>query len=178
LASKIGYILSWLARVARVNEVAVIHPMNELAHICSRNAEISTKRTCMARYHSVLLVISLISAIGCNKEAHVAHLQGKVTLNGRELPKESQAFVIFAPDGKKSDSVTVPVADGRYDSPKTPTGAVTAFFEINVPGPIKKSQHTGQDYHDVKSLVPAKFATGVPLRVEGDEPNRDFQLTD
>lgn len=132
----------------------------------------------MARYHSVLLAIALTSAIGCSKGAHVAHLHGKVTLNGRELPKETQAFVVFAPDGKKSDSVTVPVANGRYDSPKTPTGAVTAFFEINVPGPTKKSQHTGQDYHDVKSLVPAKYATGVPLHVEGDEPNRDFQLTD
>ena len=60
-------------------------------------------------------------------------------MNGRELPKECEAFIIFAPDGKKSDSVTVPVANGRYDSPKTPTGAVTAFFEINVPGPTKKS---------------------------------------
>jgi hypothetical protein len=132
----------------------------------------------MAGIRSVLLAIALISAIGCSKGAHVAHLEGKVTLNGRELPKESQAFIIFVPDSKKSDSVTVPIANGRYDSPKTPTGAVTAFFEINVPGPTKKSQHTGQDYHDVKSLVPAKYATGVPLHVEGDEPNRDFQLTD
>jgi hypothetical protein len=121
-----------------------------------------------------------IFVVGCGQgSGTVAHLQGQVTLNGKPLPNDATAFIVFTSDLKPAESVSVPVVNSRYDSPSTPQGAVKAFFEINRPvGAPKKSERTGQMYQNVKSLVPAKYATGLPLEVKGDDSNRDFQLTD
>jgi hypothetical protein len=153
--------------------------MKEFAIPLRQIVRFPTTRNRSARPRFVALTIAFVSVIGCSKSTHVAHVQGKVTLNGREISKDTQAFITFKPEDKKIEEVTVQVINGRYDSPKNPTGALRAFFEINsMEGPAKKSQHSGQEYREVKSLVPSKYVTGVPLTIEGDEPNRDFQLTD
>lgn len=127
-----------------------------------------------------LLVLGCaIAATGCgSKSGATAHLQGSVTLDGKPLPDDATAFIMFAPDGKGADSVSVPITKGRYDAVKVPQGPVKVFFDITRPvGPTKKSEHTGQSFRDTANLVPDKYATGIPLKVDGDDPNRDFQLT-
>lgn len=125
------------------------------------------------------MLVCVLAPTGCGaKSGGKAHLQGNVTLNGKPIPDDATAFVVFAPDGKGTDSVSVPITKGHYDSSGIPRGELKVFFQITRPfGPMKKSEHTGQSFQDVANLVPDKYATGIPLKVDGDDPNRDFQLT-
>jgi hypothetical protein len=128
----------------------------------------------------LLLLTVFLFAAGCGAGGGAsAHLQGQITLKGQPIPNDAKAFVTFVPDDKKGEAVSVPVTQGRYDSPNTPQGPVKVYFEINRPsGPMKKSERTGQPYQDILSLVPAKYATGLAIQVQGDDPKKDFQLTD
>jgi hypothetical protein len=126
----------------------------------------------------MLAVVCTVTA-GCgSSNSPVAHLQGIVTVNGNPLPEDANAFINFSPArGNKGKSVSVGVIGGRYDSPKTPRGPVTVSFDISRPvGPEKKSDRTGKMYQEVVSLVPPKYATGIQIDVQGDDPNRNFQL--
>src|SRR3989304_1593883 len=121
------------------------------------------------------------AAAGCaDSTESVAHLQGVVTVNGNQIPDDAKAFINFAPAaGGTGKSVSVEVIGGHYDSPDTPLGPLLVTFAISRPvGPEKKSDRTGQMYQDVANLVPAKYVTGIPLDVQGDNPNQDFHLTD
>ena len=129
-------------------------------------------------------VLALMTAgalvLGCGRSAgSVAQLKGEVTLDGQPLPNDAKAFVVFVPDKDPTKRVSVPVSNGRYDSPHTPLGAVTVHFEVTREvGPTKTSERTGQPYRDIENLVPAKYATGMSLDVKGDDPNHDFDLND
>jgi hypothetical protein len=135
---------------------------------------------------TVLVMIAGVPAIGCGRSAApTAHLQGAVTLNGGKIPDDAEAFVNFAPTagngagGERAKSVSAKVNEGRYDSPHVPQGPVLVTFAISrAVGPEKKSERTGKVYREVENLVPGKYATGIQLKVEGDNPNQDFHLTD
>lgn len=119
----------------------------------------------------------LAAAGGCVRES-TARLQGAVTLAGKPLPADARAFIVFATGPDRSRSVSAPIIDGRYDSPRTPMGDVTVFFEISHPiGPERTSDRTGLPYRDVATLVPARYETGVPLNVTGDDAHRNFDLS-
>lgn len=115
---------------------------------------------------------------GCGVGGKVTHLSGEVTLRGKPLPSNAQAFITFVSAADSKRSVSVPIAAGRYDSPDTPFGPCRAFFEITTTGPEKISDRTGQPYRDVISHVPAGVAEGIPLEVTGDKPDQNFDLTD
>lgn len=118
----------------------------------------------------------LAPAGGCVRET-TARLQGAVTLAGKPIPADARAFIVFASGPDRSRSTTAPIIDGRYDSPHTPVGDVTVFFEISHPvGPERTSDRTGLAYRDVATLVPARYETGVPLNVAGDDAHRNFDL--
>jgi len=127
----------------------------------------------------IALVTAGASIAGCGRSAAgEARLQGKITLNGKPLPEDAKAFVVFLPEGNSAKAVSVPVTNGRYDSPNTPTGKVKVSFEITREvGPTKTSERTGQPYRDIENLVPAKYASGLPLEVTGDNSNQDFDLS-
>jgi len=116
--------------------------------------------------------------VGCGGSwERVARLQGAVTLNGKPLPHDAKAFLVFATEENGAASVSVPVTNGRYDSPRTPLGSLHVYFEISREvGSTRTSERTGQAYRDIENLVPAKYATGVPLEVNRDNPNQDFDL--
>jgi hypothetical protein len=93
----------------------------------------------------------LLSATpGCVGESPT-RLQGAVTLSGQPLPADAEAYIVFAAEADRSGAASVPIVGGRYDSPRT--------------------------YRDIATLVPAKYATGMPLTVESDDPSRNFDLT-
>jgi hypothetical protein len=55
-----------------------------------------------------------------------AHYQEQLTLNGKQIPDDATAFVVFAPDADKTKALLVPLTNGRFDSPQTRAGAVRA----------------------------------------------------
>lgn len=125
----------------------------------------------------LVAVLLLAGAVGCVRESP-ARLQGAVTLAGKPIPADAQAFIVFTTGADRSHSVTAPIVGGTYDSPKTPRGDVTVFFEISHSvGPERKSDRTGLVYRDIATLVPARYETGVPIKVTGDDANRNFDLT-
>jgi hypothetical protein len=117
---------------------------------------------------------------GCGGLAgNAAHLQGTVTLNGKPIPADAKAYVVFVPDVDKTKAVSAPVTGGRYDLPNAPMGLVMVHFEVTREvGPEKTSERTGQVYRDVVSLVPARLVTGLPVQVVGDDTSLDFDLSD
>lgn len=125
-----------------------------------------------------LVVTSL--CIGCgDSSTDGAHLAGRVTLQGKELPADAEGFITFTQQGAAKDEkpVTVPVTASRYDSPNTPTGKVKVYFDISrKTGPVKKSERTGTEYQDVVNLVPQQYATGIEIDVSGDKTDQDFSL--
>lgn len=130
----------------------------------------------LGRFSLLAGLVALVA--GCGVGGKVAHLSGQVTLRGKPLPTDAQAFVTFVSAADSKRSVSVPIAAGRYDSPETPVGPGRAFFEITTTGPEKISDRTGQPYRDVISHVPAGAAEGIPLEVTGDNPDQNFDLTD
>lgn len=125
----------------------------------------------------VVSVVLLLLISGCAEtSAPTAHLAGTVTIGGAPIPADADASMSFVrvTGGK---GVTVPIVDGRYDSPQTPEGDVMVRFSISHSvGPVKKSEHGGVEYRDSESLVPQKYAGGTRLNVSGDNLSQDFDL--
>ncbi|HEX6963434.1 MAG TPA: hypothetical protein VF175_16320 [Lacipirellula sp.] len=125
--------------------------------------------------HSLLAA----TALGCGGGGQPgAHLQGKVTIDGNEIPADAKAHIMFAPESASdAETVTAPIVNSRYDCPNAPLGSVTAYFEISrAVGPMKRSERTGAEYQEVVSLIPADRTTGIQLEVTGDKADQDFDL--
>ena len=125
----------------------------------------------------LIVLAVLVLMPGCGEgSSSTAHLAGAVTIDGKPVPADAQAALSFQPRGG-GEVVSVPITNGRYDSPRTPQGPVSVNFYISRPvGPVKKSERTGEDYRDTANLVPAEHAAGMLLEVSGDNLNQDFKL--
>jgi hypothetical protein len=119
-----------------------------------------------------------IAAIGCGESGPAtAHLSGTVTINGQALPPDTTGDIVFSPVDKASGSAaTVPIENGRYDSPKTPMGAVKVFFNINQATGPEIINERGNKTRATKSLVPAGASTGIDVQVAGDNDAQNFNL--
>ena len=105
-----------------------------------------------------------------------AHVAGTVTINGDPVPSDAEAALSFKPLGG-GELASVPITNGRYDSPRTPQGSVLVNFYISRRvGPIKTSERTGEKYQDIANLVPPEHAAGMSLEVSGDNLNQNFDL--
>lgn len=114
----------------------------------------------------------------CDSRPAPVPVSGKVTLHGKPLPADATAYVVFTATAPGSKPVSALVKDGRYDSEKTPSGPVTVSFDITRPnGPPRKSDRTGEMYQDIQSLVPSRYASGMPLTIDGPT-TKDFDLID
>jgi hypothetical protein len=122
----------------------------------------------------VLAVLLLMS--GCGKgSAPTAHLAGAVMIGGAPIPSDADAALSFKPQNGKA--VSVPITNGKYDSPNTPVGSVLVQFYISRRvGPMKTSERTGEKYQDIANLVPPDHAAGMSLEVSKDNLNQDFAL--
>ncbi len=126
------------------------------------------------------LAITLSWCAGCgggSSSGNTAHLQGTVTLAGQSLPADVEASILFRPtQSGQGKTVSVPVVDGRYDSPETPTGAVKAFFTIQQPTGRVFDNDRGAPIKERKSLVPEKYGAGLDLSVSDDNDAQNFEL--
>ena len=143
-------------------------------------ASTNTNR-CRPRIVLAVAVAMLATAVGCGgSSTPTAHVSGKVTLDGKAIPSDAEASVMFVNDQVEGEEgkVSVPIntSDGSYDSPNTPQGDIRAYFSITRKGPPKVSERTGEEYQETINLVPAKVATGIPLTVSGDNTNQNFEL--
>lgn len=122
------------------------------------------------------LIGCLLFTTGCSGDAGpTAHLAGTVTLRGKPLPPDAQAGISFQP--ATGDAVKVKIVDGKYDSPETPQGKVVVTFHISKPvGPVKTSPRTGKEFQNIVNIVPPKYAVGIPLEVNGDNLEQNFDL--
>jgi hypothetical protein len=138
----------------------------------------------------VLVAIRIISGLalsitlgwcaGCDggsSSGNTAHLQGAVTLAGQPLPADVEASILFRPtQSGQGKTVSVPVVNGRYDSPETPMGAVKAFFTIQQPTGRVFDNDRGAPIKERKSLVPEKYGAGLDLSVSDDNDAQNFEL--
>lgn len=124
-----------------------------------------------------IVLVLLYSMSGCRESSvPTVHLAGAVTINGDPVPNDAQAALSFEPRGG-GESVSVPITNGRYDSPRTPQGSLSVKFYISQHvGPIKISERTGEKYQEVANLVPPEHAAGTVIKVSGDNLNQDFEL--
>jgi hypothetical protein len=105
-------------------------------------------------------------------------VSGTVTLRGKPLPADATAFISLTPAAAGVPAASAAIVGGRYDCPRTPQGQVSAVFEITKPlGPPRRSDRTGEVYQETQSLVPARYASGLPLTIEGPM-TKDFDLVD
>lgn len=127
----------------------------------------------------VVLAACCLMQTGCGgRSATPVAVSGTVTLNGKPLPAEATAYISFTPTTPAAVGVSAAITSGSYASAQTPQGPLTVFFEITKPlGPPRKSDRTGQMVQETVSLVPARYATGVPLTIEGPMTH-NFDLTD
>ncbi|BBO31187.1 hypothetical protein [Lacipirellula parvula] len=131
------------------------------------------------RFVSLLALIATFCwCTGCggrSSTGNTAHLQGQVTIGGQPLPAGADGAITFRTTA--GGAVTVPIAEGKYDSPATPRGAVKAYFSINKPtGKTYKSARTGTDVAETVSIVPASVSNGVEVEVSGDKADQNFDL--
>lgn len=128
-----------------------------------------------------IAVAMLVATVGCGgSSVPTAHLSGKVTLGGKPIPSDAEASIMFVNEKVEGEAgkttAVINTSDGSYDAPDTPQGDVRAIFSIVRKGPTKVSERTGQEYQEEINLVPAKYATGIPIQVTGDNTNQNFEL--
>ena len=122
----------------------------------------------------IFFLLGLLLLVGCGGPPTTL-LSGTVTLNGKPVPSDAEAFISFTPVG--GEAVSVPITEGKYESSETPRGMVTVHFHIlQKVGPVKVSERTGEEFQEEKNLVPAKYATGIQLEVTDDNTNQNFAL--
>ncbi len=137
------------------------------------------RQVALTRQGVVAAAVALACLVGCGAgSGGGAHLQGKVTIGGKDVPAEAKAHIMFAPEaGKPDETVAAPITGSRYDAPNVPLGPVKVHFDITqAVGPMKRSERTGAEYQDMVNLVPAERAAGIPLEVAGDKSDQDFNL--
>jgi hypothetical protein len=128
----------------------------------------------------VILALPLCTMLpGCGGGGgNTAHLQGTVTVGGQPIPADASATVTFDPTqtGPDKKSVSVPIVNGKYDSPETPTGSVKAVFTIQVPDGAPFTTDRGTQGQNYKNIVPQDKQAGVSLEVSGDNDSQNFDL--
>ena len=123
-------------------------------------------------------LFAVAATVGCglNSGPPVAHLRGKVTIDGKPVPSEAEARIMFVPPtsaaNRNSKPAMVPIVNGEYDAPDVPVGQVIVRFDIQRP--------TGREFargmKESENLVPEVHREGIEIAVtEGDHP-QDFEL--
>lgn len=132
------------------------------------------------RVVSAALVLGMAATVGCSGggNENVAHWSGAVTIGGQPLPDGAVGTITFRPTaGDTAPAASVPIENGRYDSPNTPKGSVVAYFDITAPtGRTYHSERVGKDIPEMKSIVPPEKNQGMTLTVDEDKSDANLDL--
>jgi hypothetical protein len=129
------------------------------------------------------LILLAVLAAGCGKPGPSypsARWEGTVTLQGKPIPAEAEAYVQFFPNGGggQAPPASVPIMQGRYRAERVPLGKVTVVFNITrLTGRMVREDNApgATPYAEREILVPPSLRAGIPAEVTGDQ-QRDFNL--
>ena len=139
----------------------------------------------------LFILLALVTLFGCGKPYKVAPVSGKVTLDGKPLPK---ATVTFVPMATKEDQSPGPTShggtdeDGRFPlslsvAPPTPgsvVGKSRVYISTVLSDPAPDDRDAGGPVKRVKDKVPEKYNLKTELAFvvppEGTD-KADFDLT-
>ena len=127
---------------------------------------------------AALLAVAVVVGCGSGGSSRpTAHLQGSVSIGGQPVPDNAEASITFKPTASgQARSTSALISKGKYDAPDVPTGPVTVYISIQQPTGRQVTENVSRPYDEFRSLVPAKYEGGVPLKVEGDNDEQNFDL--
>jgi hypothetical protein len=127
----------------------------------------------MTRMLAMILLAAWVLGCGAGKSPFpTARLEGNVTLDDKPIPEGSLQFV---PQAKGPAPVTgTPIVDGRYVAEAVPCGQLRVLVTATKEGKMIK-EYSGMR-PQVMNLIPAKYRTGIPVEVTGDNLHLDFAL--
>jgi hypothetical protein len=130
----------------------------------------------------------LCALCGCNKPYSVAQVSGRVTLDGKPLPKASITFVPMATKENIAPGPTATAitdADGRYvltvdkDTPGAVVGRCRIFVTTRFTDPPPPDQDGGLPVRMPRDKVPDRYNVRTDLTFDvpaGGTDRADFEL--
>lgn len=138
----------------------------------------------------VLIAIFLVVIAGCGpKTVRVAKVTGRVTLDGKPLPKASVTFVPMASKENLNPGPTaqgMTDAEGRYQlsvdvsTPGAVVGKCRIYITTILSDPAIDERDAGGPVRKVRDKVPAKYNMGTELEFDvppGGTAEANFDLT-
>jgi hypothetical protein len=105
------------------------------------------------------------------------HLQGKITVNGQDLPADAEGTIMFrTTQAGQGKAATARIAAGAYDSPDTPTGPLKVFITLQKPTGRMLDNGRGDPSPEYASLIAPEYGSGIDLTVDGSKTDQDFDL--
>jgi hypothetical protein len=133
-------------------------------------------------------LLLLAALCGCSKPYSVAQVSGRVTLDGKPLPKASITFVPMATKENMAPGPTATAitdADGRYmltvdkDTPGAVVGRCRIFVTTRFTDPLPPDQDGGPPVRLPRDKVPDRYNVRTDLTFDvppGGTDQADFDL--
>lgn len=125
------------------------------------------------------LISILLFAAGCGQGdagPPTAHLTGRVTIDGAELPDDADGTIIFRPrGGGQAQPASAPIVGGKYDAAEVPIGEIRVTFNIGRETGRMISEDGGSPFKERADLVPTGSRIGIDVTVSEDG-ELDFNL--
>jgi hypothetical protein len=138
----------------------------------------------------VSLALALVVLLGCGPQPpRVAKVSGRVTLDGKPLPKASVTFVPMASKGNQNPGPTaqgMTDADGRYQlavdvsTPGAVVGKCRIYVTTILSDPAIDDRDAGGPIRKVRDRVPQRYNQGTELQFDvppGGTNQANFDLT-
>jgi hypothetical protein len=138
----------------------------------------------------VLLVFFLVATAGCGpKPVRVAKVAGRVTMDGKPLPKASVTFVPMASKDNLNPGPTaqgITDTDGRYQlsvdtaTPGAVVGKCRIYITTILSDPAIDERDAGGPVRKLRDKVPARYNMGTELEFDvppGGTAEANFDLT-
>jgi hypothetical protein len=135
-------------------------------------------------------MLALVLLVGCGpKPPRVAQVSGRVTLDGKPLPKASVTFVPMASKENQNPGPTaqgMTDSDGRYQvavdvsTPGAVVGKCRIYVTTILSDPAIDDRDAGGPIRKVRDKVPQRYNQGTELQFEvppGGTSQANFHLT-
>lgn len=128
------------------------------------------------------LIVLMALALGCVKPVatNTAHLQGRITINGNDLPQDAEGYIQFMTTKPgQAPPVSVQIQDSTFDAEGVPTGPLNVIFNITrLTGRMVREDNApgATPYPEREDLVPPAYRAGFAAEVTGDDDGFHFEL--